>query len=503
MLVLFVMVALFTVSTYASEYDTKNATAFVFSDNAIKVTEGAYTAYKIEGTALTIQGSGTYVVSGSAANGSITVKKGTTGVTLVLNGLTLTNEDTAVLSCNKSTQVTIIAASGTVNTLTDSELNNDETHPENENAENAVIKCKDGSKVTLAGSGTLNVVSNGKNAIKSGATTETEGEASLSIKDLNLIIKANVNDAINAEAELNVLSGNLEITASDDAIHSDIVLNIGEKGTEGPTIKISKSAEGLEGATINIYSGDITLYATDDGVNAANADLSGYAFSINVYGGVMNVTVGQGDTDAFDANGDINIYGGTINVTAPTSAFDFDGKGTLSEDATVTVNGQQITTLTNSMMGGMPGGRQGGFGGFPGQDGNWGQFGRPGMTKPNGGETPEFPGNGERPEFPGNGETPGFPGNGERPEFPGNGEAPEFPGNGERPEFPGNGETPEFPGNGERSAFPDKSGESEEAPAVTNPGTQSGTGESRTFFESVAEWFVNIWKTIVNWFTGK
>lgn len=38
---------------------------------------------------------GTYVFSGDCDNGSITVKKGVTGVTIVLNGLTLTNDDGA------------------------------------------------------------------------------------------------------------------------------------------------------------------------------------------------------------------------------------------------------------------------------------------------------------------------------------------------------------------------------------------------------------------------
>ena len=49
--------------------------------------------------------------------------------------------------------MTVTAADGTENTLTDTEYNNDNEHPENENAENAVIKCKDGSDVTLCGSG--------------------------------------------------------------------------------------------------------------------------------------------------------------------------------------------------------------------------------------------------------------------------------------------------------------------------------------------------------------
>ena len=173
--------------------------SFVFSDTGIQVSSGA-SGYETEGTSLTVDTPGTYTVSGKCADGSIKIKKGTTGVTLILDGLELTSEDTAPLVCGKSSEVTVTAAEGTENTLADTEYNNDDEHPENENAENAVIKCKDGSDVTLCGSGTLNINANGKNGIKSGASTKEEGEASLTIEEITLNITAPVNDGINAEA---------------------------------------------------------------------------------------------------------------------------------------------------------------------------------------------------------------------------------------------------------------------------------------------------------------
>lgn len=163
--------------------------SFVFSDTGIQVSSGA-SGYESEGTSLTVDTPGTYTVSGKCADGSIKIKKGTTGVTLILDGLELTSEDTAPLACGKSSEVTVTAAEGTENTLADTEYNNDDEHPENENAENAVIKCKDGSDVTLCGSGTLNINANGKNGIKSGASTEEEGEASLTIEEITLNINA-------------------------------------------------------------------------------------------------------------------------------------------------------------------------------------------------------------------------------------------------------------------------------------------------------------------------
>lgn len=303
--------------------------AFTFSDSGIKAT-GSSDGYEIDGTHLAIKSAGTYSLSGSCADGSIEVKKGTTGVTLILNGLELDSADTAPISCNKSTEVTIIAADGSVNALSDSAENNDDEYPENENAENSVIKCKDGSNVTLCGTGTINITASGKNGIKSGATTDAEGEATLTIKELTLNISAPVNDAINAEQLLNIESGTLNISAADDAVHSDLVLNIGAAGTDGPTIDIAECYEGLEAAELNVLSGNISIMSSDDCMNAASSDLSNYDLSMNISGGTINAYSSEGD--GFDSNGDLNISGGTIAVWTANRADNqpLDADGTLN-----------------------------------------------------------------------------------------------------------------------------------------------------------------------------
>lgn len=307
------LLALLPARVWAAEstaYDTDGATAFTFTDIAITAKDGDCTGYDIDGTALTIEAAGTYIVSGSCQSGSITVKKGVTGVTLVLSGLTLTADGTAAIACNKSSGVTIVAQDGTANILSDTETNNDDSYPDNTDAENAVIKCKDGSQVTLCGSGSLTVNANGKNGIKSGATTDEEGEAWLVIRDLTLTISAPVNDAINAEASLTILSGDLTIDAGDDAVHSDYYLTVGAAGTDGPTITVNSCNEGLEAADLSIAGGHITIHAGDDCLNAANSDLTGYAFTLSISGGtlVMDTTSGDG----IDSNGTLSISGGTV-----------------------------------------------------------------------------------------------------------------------------------------------------------------------------------------------
>lgn len=344
---------------------------FTFTDGGVTGAGDSTAGYEIDGTALTITDSGTYTVSGSCADGSIQIKKGTTGVTLVLDGLTLTSEDTAAITCGKSSEVTILASAGTTNSLSDTEQNNDGNYPENENAENAVIKCKDGSTVTLCGDGELTITANGKNGIKSGATTDEDGEASLTIRDLTLNIDAPINDAINAEQLLNVESGTLTIDTADDAIHCDLVLNIGADGTDGPTIDITNCYEGLEGAELKVCSGDITIKASDDCLNAANSDLTDYDFTMTISGGTIDAYSSAGD--GFDSNGDLTITGGTVIVwtdnTADNEPLDADGTITVSGGTVLAAGGnsgmgmnleaaQPCVIYGSTGFGGMPGSTQ-------------------------------------------------------------------------------------------------------------------------------------------------
>ena len=325
-----------TVSTTTASAVNYEGAKITFTNSAI--TADSNDGLEIDGTNLTVTKSGTYLLSGTCANGSVKVKKGATGVTLVLQGLSLTCEDTAPLVCAKSTEVTIVAGANTENTLADTENNNEETG--NTDAENAVIKCKDGSQVILCGTGSLTIQANAKNGIKSGATTQEEGEASLTIRELALNIGA-ANDAVNAEAALNVESGNLSISAGDDALHCDNTLSIGADNTQGPTIAISDCNEGLEGAAVNVFSGEVNIVSTDDCINAANPDLSGFDYQLNISGG--NVTAYTRTGDGFDSNGDITISGGTVAVwsanTADNSPLDADGTVTISGGTVLAAGG--------------------------------------------------------------------------------------------------------------------------------------------------------------------
>lgn len=492
-----------------STADTASNVTFTFTDCGVTAAGETDTGYEIDGTALTITSSGTYTVSGSFADGSIKVKKGTTGVTLVLSDLTLTSEDTAAITCGKSSEVTILVSNGTENSLSDTEQNNDDNYPENENAENAVIKCKDGSTVTLCGDGELTITANGKNGIKSGATTDEDGEALLTIRDLTLNIDAPVNDAINAEQLLNVESGTLTIDAADDAIHCDLVLNIGADGTDGPTIDITNCCEGLEGAELNVCSGDITINASDDCLNAANSDLTDYDFTMTISGGTIDAYSSAGD--GFDSNGDLTITGGTVIVwtdnTADNEPLDADGTITVSGGTVLAAGGssgmgmnleaaQPCVIYGSTGFGGMPGSTQSSliaadadftiedadgnavYSGTARCGANFILFSSADVTadstytlKAGDSSTEETAQSGT--VSTGMGMGGGFPGGGQKPD----GEPPEgFDGqmpNGEKPELP-DGEVPEMP-SGERPTPPSGQGRSADGNAPAGDSTSDTT----------------------------
>ena len=138
--ILSILFLLFVTVLTSYGYTTNDATFFTFSDNAVTVSEGPFTGYKIKGTAVTLSSEGTYVFSGSCSNGSIKVKKETLGtVRVVLAGLDLTAAGkaiddtelysaTAPLLINKNNTVIVEALDGTVNMLTDSVYNNDDLY---------------------------------------------------------------------------------------------------------------------------------------------------------------------------------------------------------------------------------------------------------------------------------------------------------------------------------------------------------------------------------------
>lgn len=464
----------------ASDYTTANATLVTLTDSSATA-KGKYTGYEIDGTDVSITAAGTYVFSGDCDNGSITVKKGVTGVTIVLNGLTLTNDDSAAITLNKTAEASLIAAAGTTNTVADTEGSSDE---------NAAVKVKSGAALAIGGKGTLTVDGNAKNGIKGAAdavitvaegklninaandglscadelnitggtlsitaggdavkaspdTGDTENPDTTSLGNVTISggtltlnatedgiqadgdltisggtfhVKTNgghttaltddsasckgfkagktltvtggtltvdsADDALHANTDVTISGGTLTLATGDDGVHADNDLVIGTKGassTSTPRINITASYEGLEGTTVTVYSGDIDVAASDDGVNAANSTLGERSdkYAINIAGGDLYIDAGS---DGLDSNNDINITGGKVEVYGADAmmdaAIDYDGTFTLS-GGTLFGAGMEPSAGTQAYIAVGETSPSGGMGGGPN-----GQGGGQGMTPP-------------------------------------------------------------------------------------------------------------------------
>lgn len=338
---------------------------FIFSDSGITAS-GSVAGCEIKGTALSISEPGTYTLTGTCMDGSVKVEKGTKGVTLVLDGLSLAATDTAPVVCGKDSEVTIRVEG--VNTLTDGEDPADEGSADAAVAdafEGAAVKAKSGAVLDITGPGTLRVDAGGcKNGVKGG-----DG-ASVTVDGPTLDITA-ANDAINSGGDLTVLGGVLTISAGDDALHADASLTIGTEGASGgPDITVKKCVEGFEGAAVNLHSGSGTIVSSDDGVNAANSGLTDYSFIINVTGGEWYVDSGG---DGLDSNGKIIISGGVTEVhgaengSGGDTAIDSEQGCSITGGTVFTVDTNGVTPAgTVVRFGGGMGGHMGG--GMPGQE---------------------------------------------------------------------------------------------------------------------------------------
>ena len=187
-----------------------------------------------------------------------------------------------------------------------------------------------------------------------------------------------LDDAIHTNGTISITAGSFVLRSNDDGIHADEYIDI-----SGGTFDID-AYEGIEATYVRISGGEITIQASDDGINAARKS-SAYTPTVEISGGTVSITMGAGDTDGIDSNGNLIISGGTIYVNG-NSSFDYDGSASFT-GGTVYVNGSQVTSLPNQFMGGFGGGfggqggfgQQGGFGGGfgqqPGGNGQQGGFG--------------------------------------------------------------------------------------------------------------------------------
>ena len=378
-------------------------TSDIFTDRDLKqeadLSEAKYITVE-DGQDIEITEEGVYVLSGTAANVTVTVDTADDAkVQIVLDGVNITNETDPAIYVKNADKVFV--------TTTDSENSLKVTGTFQDDGDtnlDAVIFSKD--DLVLNGTGTLNIEStaNGvtsKDDLKiTGGTINVtsaedafEANDSIAAADGNITINTQKdgfhaeNDEDNTVGYIYIAGGTFKIAAADDGIQGTTIVQI-----DGGTFDID-AAEAIEGTVVQINDGTIDIQSSDDGINGSQKSTA-FSVKVEINGGDITISMGQGDTDAIDVNGDLEITGGNVNISAQ-SPFDVDGNISFT-GGTVIENGQEVTELTNQMMGGMMGGGPGNFnggqrGGFPGSDQNGqsenggsdnsqqGGFGGPGM----------------------------------------------------------------------------------------------------------------------------
>ncbi|MCR5322438.1 MAG: carbohydrate-binding domain-containing protein [Lachnospiraceae bacterium] len=360
----------FTANDVNGSWSTDGASHITLNGNTASVSGSG--AYFLDGDLYIVQ-AGYYVISGELNDGSIIVDAfSKSRVWVMLNGVTVTASNDAAFRVNQAKKVFLTLADGTVNTFSDGKELSESALAD---GTNACIFTHD--NLTINGSGTLNVNGNYKNgitakdnlviaggnivvnavgdgikvneklkirdavidiaaeddgivmnAVNSSGQSTDNADSSSAATDIDLdddgsdgymymmsgtVCIVSKDDAVNSACDVTIDGGTLEIAAADDAIHSDTNVYI-----NGGTILINECYEGIEALTVTMTDGDVTIYPSDDGINANGG--SGDAFGMGgTAGGAFGMGGGSGGN--FGAG-----FGGNSGNNSDTASSE-DGSG--------------------------------------------------------------------------------------------------------------------------------------------------------------------------------
>ena len=269
-----------------------------------------------------------YVVSGTTSNGSFTVL-GEKKYAVKLNGVNITNPDSAALNLLSSKRAYILLADGTTNTLTDG----------TGGSQKGALYCK--GKLLFNGNGSLSVIGNTNNAIHS-------ADYVVFRKGNNVYVKSTANHGIKANDGVFINGGivNVEVSAAAAKginCESHIIINGGRTTvlTTGDGIydsddREAKGAAGIKAdSTFTINGGELLLKSTGSGGKGINVDMEASFNGGSVYvvttGGQYKSNNDTSSPKGIKADGNITVSGGRIWVR--TSGYNGEGietKGTLS-----------------------------------------------------------------------------------------------------------------------------------------------------------------------------
>ena len=252
-----------------------------------------------------------YVVSGTTTNGSFTVL-GEKKYAVKLNGVNITNPDSAALNLLSNKRAFILLTAGTANTVTDGAGG----------SQKGAFYCK--GKLLFNGTGSLSVIGNTNNGLHS-------ADYIVMRKGNNIYVKSTANHGIKANDGIFVNGGilNVEVTAAAAKginCESNIVVNGGRttvitsgNGTYDNDDQEAKGAAAIKAdSMLTVNGGELWLKSTGSGGKGINADGEVCFNGGNVYvvttGGQYKSNNDTASPKGIKSDGNITINGGRIWV---------------------------------------------------------------------------------------------------------------------------------------------------------------------------------------------
>lgn len=340
---IFIFISILVSIFFIKNVSAANVPVITFTDSGI-VETSVGSGYKITGTTLTIKSSGTYRIKSSLndpnvpAEGNIIVDKGVNNVTLILDNLSIKSSTTAPIVIGKDGANVVIKTVGT-SRLFDEEDPSNEFSPVSEIRdlyEGSAIKVKNGSSLTLSGTGKLEIISHTNNAIKGGE------QSSITINSGTYNINS-VNNGIACDGPIVINGGNINIDAFNEGIkispdENESIVNA-NLTINGGKVSIDAGEDGISTlGNIYINNGSLTINSLEDGIQTRS--------NFYMTNGVLNITTYEGyNTDSFnkdvmsakgikasasddevdDSSCLIQITGGTVTINSSDDAIHSDG----------------------------------------------------------------------------------------------------------------------------------------------------------------------------------
>ena len=261
------------------------------------------------------------------AGGAITLTSGDRAIDAE-NTLTLSGGDVAITAGNDALRADVVEISDGVLTA--------ETDGDGVQAVTS-LTISGGSVDIIAGGGGGEAINHAGESFGWGAASATadepnskglqcEGTVTITGGTVNLSTQ---NDGITAGTVCSITDGVVTVLATDDGIHADDLLSI-----SGGTVTILDAYEGLEAYAVEIWDGDVSIRAVNDGINANGPEMmfaragstttsvdsvTGSSLSyVRIAGGTLDLVVtgnSQNQGDGIDSNGAVYIDGGVSVIS--------------------------------------------------------------------------------------------------------------------------------------------------------------------------------------------